>query len=763
MKRSKSIRIFQKMISLLILSAFCLPVFSQDGLIGKTSVPILNFPWGARSLAMGETFTGIANDEQALFYNPAGLGLSPLAKTWKHYSPSSTPRFTAIAGGMRNQRDVWALSDEGGIYRFNGVDWVDYFTHTVDTNDIIWDIAAKYALSENRQEIDDVVRMLKSFNNMYPRERRRISRILAKDLPQNQADSLADYFAFLPNNEITRIGIMTHLLEIFDNDEASALAEEISEVLRRTFSAPFSGIFELKIPYTIALRGKINSINTDATGRLWVAGDEGLWRFDNEWRRFTSLDGIPNDIILNSVVQLPGGDIALATNKGAYIFENGVFRKITGEHELFDGDISYVLRIDNNTYLGTNQGLLTITNGVEALVDSSHGLVSNVVRVVATDSRQRIWVGGDDGIAVFNGMEWQRFRFANSRVFDIAFERDRRIWFATDNGAVEYLENRDGSVEWKVHHERNNLNSSVINSAIFHRGDVWLATDNGVSRLQSGQIRATMFWENLLPSLHLDDMWHAAVAATFPIGEWGTFGVSFNQLYYGDIETWSADNTIEAVYPAFEFVVGLSYGMRLRRDFATGITLKYFYSRLKKDESETQSFAVDLGLLRQNFLTRDLTLGFSLLNMGPAVQYSQESLDPIPFAMRLGASYKPIRRATHHLLVALDLEREIAYVDEDGPAPFFRAFYMDLLRDEATTWREKLSKVTLHTGLEFNYLDFIVPRLGWMYDKAGLRNEVNVGIGLSVNMIAADFGIIFTLGENTIRQNQMRFSITYAR
>jgi predicted acetyltransferase len=273
-----------------------------------------------------------------------------------------------------------------------------------------------------------------------------------------------------------------------------------------------------------------------------------------------------------------------------------------------------------------------------------------------------------------------------------------------------------------------------------------------------------MFFEQLLPSLHLDDMWHAAIAATFPLGEWGTFGIGLNILNFGDIETWDPSGVAGKAESAGEFVIGLSYGMRLRRDFAAGITLKYFRSTLLKDEAEAQSFAVDAGLLRQNFLTRDLTLGFSLLNMGPAVQYAQdESKNPIPFIIRAGASYKPIRRATHHLLVAMDLQREFVYISENGtPAPFFRAIYNDLTRDEEN-WRDKLSKITLHTGLEFNYLDFLTPRLGWMYDRAGHRSEVNVGMGLSVNMIAADFGIIFTLGENTVRQNQMRFSITYAR
>ena len=756
-KRGLSNLIFALFLVILTFSS----AFSQP-IIGQSSIITLAFPWGARAAALGETFTGIADDEQALFYNPAGLGLSPLAKTWKHYSPSEEGhRFIALSGGMRNQRDVWALNAQNEIFRFNGVDWVNYSVHNVDTSETIAMIVEKYTSFDNRQKLDEAALNIKKFNNLYPRERRRVSAVLSQKMTTRQADSLAQFFAYLPFSERSRSNIKSYLLEFYELSEVDEAVEKIVAILDRI--SGLSGIFDLKIPYTIALSGKINDIECDATGRLWVAGDSGLWRFDSEWKKFASYDGIPNNLRFNSVSAMFGGDVAIATSAGAYLFENGIFRKITGESELFDGNINFAGRMDNNTYLGTDNGLLIISGGTEILIDSTR-LVSNVVRAVAVDGRRRIWVGGDEGVSLFNGLEWQKFRFTNSRVYDIAVESNNRVWFATNNGAVEYVEARDGSPEWKVHHERNNLTSSAINSVIFHRNDIWLATDNGINRFQNGQVRATIFFENLLPSLHLDDMWHAAVAGIIPLGEWGTMGVFVNQLYFGEIEAWNPDGTSGGAMSAFEIVAGVGYGMRLRKDFAVGVNLKYFYSRLRKEDAEVQSFAVDAGLLKQNFINPNMSLGFSLLNMGPAVQYSEDTdKDPIPFTMRLGTSFKPVRRSTHYLLLALDLDREFVYVDEKGvPAPFIQAIWKDLHRDEETA-KDKMSKVIVHTGLEFSYLDFIAPRIGWMYDRAGHRNEVNVGMGLKINMVAADFGIIFALGDNDVRQSQVRFSLTYVR
>ncbi|MDR0304205.1 MAG: PorV/PorQ family protein [Chitinispirillales bacterium] len=741
---------------------FFTPVFS-DPQIGQSSIVTLAFPWGARAAALGETFTGIADDEEALFYNPAGLGLSPLAKTWIHYQPCGEQKIVAVASGTKTQKDVWVLSEQNEIYKFNGVDWVNYLTHTIDSSDNFSSIAEKYYSFESSEELSESALELKRFNGVYAKERKKISAILSRNLSKDQADSLSRFFTFLQYSEQSKNGIKGYLMEYFDNDEADATADEIIGVLDKI--SGLSGIYDLKIPYTIALKGKLNDIICDAVGRLWVAGDDGLWRFDNEWKKFTNFDGVP-EAKFNSLTELANGDVAIATSVGGYLFENGLFSKITGEAEIFDGEVLFVNKINNDVYLGTENGLLLVSNGKENLIDTAKGLVNNVVRTIAIDQKKRIWVGGDEGVSLWTGFEWKKFRFKNSKVFDIVIEKDNKIWFATNNGAVEYYEGKDGLPEWKVHHEKNNLPSSVINSAVFHRNDIWLATDKGISRFQHGEVRATMYFENLLPSLHISDMWHAAVAGVIPLGEWGTIGVFFNQLYFGDIETNNPDGSLGAVYSAFEIVSGIGYGMRLKKDFAAGINLKHFYSRLKKDEAEAQSFAIDAGIIKNNFLTKDLSLGFSILNMGPSVAYTEDDAKmAIPFTLRLGASYKPIKKATNYLLLALDLEREIVYRDEnDGtPAPFFKAFYKDLFDDERESARDELKKITIHTGLEFNYLDFISPRIGWMYDKAGFRNEIDIGIGLNINVISADFGMIFALGDNDVRQSQIRFSITYAR
>ncbi len=61
-----------KLASAMAVIAWC----AADALaVGQSAVITLVFPSGARSLAMGEVGTALADDEQAAFYNPAGLGI----------------------------------------------------------------------------------------------------------------------------------------------------------------------------------------------------------------------------------------------------------------------------------------------------------------------------------------------------------------------------------------------------------------------------------------------------------------------------------------------------------------------------------------------------------------------------------------------------------------------------------------------------------------------------------------------------------------
>lgn len=753
--------------------------------IGQSSVITLAFPWGARSTGLGETFTGIADDEQALFYNPAGLGQPPLSKTWMHYEPQtidSVKGFKTIVTqkgeGFGAKTSVWAVSESNEILLYRGDKWVGYKAHYIDTGVTLQSVAEKFIVGSSSEKVDRAISLIKKVNKKMCRSQEgQIVTILdslkKSDFGKKEIAAKARSIINLAPSLQNDAEIYTMLLDFVKDDNLDEASSYIAGVVKD--GTELEDLLEINIPFSIAIESEINSAESDESGRLWFATNSGLWRYETEWKQFTVKDGLPSDTVLSLVDNEESGEIIVATQNGAAKYSDGAFLPVGKDDGVTKTALTSV-EVDNQGryYFGTDHGLILIdTSGKESLLDTSHGLLNSNISTLLIDTRNRLWVGGVEGVSIFSGTEWKRYRFKGSVVKSISQERDSRLWLATNSGAIEYVESRNDNEapQWKVHHEKNNLKSSDIFSVAVSDGDIWLATSNGVEQFKHGEVRATVFYEKLLPSLGIDDMWHAAAAGIIPLGEWGTIGVFVNNLFFGEITDYEGDVGGGTGNPktssAFEIVSGASYGLSVVQDFSLGINIKYAYSRLQEDEAEAHTFAIDAGLLKNNLITPRLGLGFSMLNMGPAVWYAEEdNKDPIPFTLRYGMSYSPIERSAYKLLLAFDLDREVVYKDPTTGEvyPFWQAIYYDLLSTkDGEDAEDEISQVILHGGAEFTYMDFISVRLGAMHDPAGQREEVNLGLGVKASSVAADFSIIFTLGDNDVRQNQVRFSLTYAR
>lgn len=57
-----------------MLTTFAVPVHATNSKVGTSGAQFLKIGAGARSTAMGDAFVGIADDVNAVYYNPAGLG-----------------------------------------------------------------------------------------------------------------------------------------------------------------------------------------------------------------------------------------------------------------------------------------------------------------------------------------------------------------------------------------------------------------------------------------------------------------------------------------------------------------------------------------------------------------------------------------------------------------------------------------------------------------------------------------------------------------
>lgn len=135
-----------------------------------SAIITLEMPVGARQLGMGEAGAALADDATAMYYNPAGLAFGPLADEWRmsYKADSKTaPYFTCMASrskpGFFSKSELWAGTAEG-ILKFDGEEWVNYHSITLQGNAKVKDAVKVYAGSE--RGLEENLRQVKAFNDI---------------------------------------------------------------------------------------------------------------------------------------------------------------------------------------------------------------------------------------------------------------------------------------------------------------------------------------------------------------------------------------------------------------------------------------------------------------------------------------------------------------------------------------------------------------------------------------------------------------------
>ena len=168
-----------------------------------------------------------------------------------------------------------------------------------------------------------------------------------------------------------------------------------------------------------------------------------------------------------------------------------------------------------------------------------------------------------------------------------------------------------------------------------------------------------------------------------------------------------------------------------------------------------------------------------LQNMGPGIYYLDASQkDPIPFTLRLGASYTAVQTPIHELTFLMDLDREVVTNNGDGdPDPFYTAIWTDLLHNTSEPLKMQFEEVVEHLGVEYWYTHLLALRTGLLTDLAGEREELTFGLGLNYGNMNFDWSYIYSPegfmggfarlvepgeeGSSGARNGQMRFSFLF--
>ncbi len=147
----------------------------------------------------------------------------------------------------------------------------------------------------------------------------------------------------------------------------------------------------------------------------------------------------------------------------------------------------YTMLEDSRSYIwmGTWGGGLSRFDGKTfQSFTSQNGLVNNFILSLYEDHEQNIWIGTDNGLSKYNGLQFENFLTDQElNVYDITQDSLQRYYLATNKGVYCYA---DGNFEKHPHSKR--LKDQKCYAALTDRkGQVWIGGASGALRLKGDE------------------------------------------------------------------------------------------------------------------------------------------------------------------------------------------------------------------------------------------------------------------------------------
>jgi len=150
---------------------------------------------------------------------------------------------------------------------------------------------------------------------------------------------------------------------------------------------------------------RASATHRQADGTLWFAADGGLWRVQ---QGATTRTPLPPDLaaqVVQAITVAPDGALWLSvTGKGVHVLQDGVWRAGGGHADLrMPTAITLTTDRAGRIWFGyVDNGIAVLDAGqVRRFTDKDGLAVGNTLAIV--QGRARIWVGGDRGLAWFDG------------------------------------------------------------------------------------------------------------------------------------------------------------------------------------------------------------------------------------------------------------------------------------------------------------------------------------------------------------------------
>lgn len=235
----------------------------------------------------------------------------------------------------------------------------------------------------------------------------------------------------------------------------------------------------------------IHAVRQISDGSLYVGTTFGLWHITNlqdvmqDARQINTFDGLPSNNI-TSILQDNKGLYWYGTTDGLSTFDGQQWQYISHSlkpHKIAqNGDVWCSKGSSNDFYLGYNT--LSVFNGQDWRDFDTYETGISEVTSIAQGPDSRIFVAGFSGIAVWDGLSWQKvFHDSRLKIYNLFADSKGSLWFSyqhenpwdSENYGVGYY--KDNQVHFFGDGEV--IAYKLINKIMEDRqGQIWFATYN---------------------------------------------------------------------------------------------------------------------------------------------------------------------------------------------------------------------------------------------------------------------------------------------
>ncbi len=256
--------------------------------------------------------------------------------------------------------------------------------------------------------------------------------------------------------------------------------------------------------------GRVTGLVEDREGNIWISSGSdfpGAYRWEGKtWRFFPIQDGSDGIHVHHIVCDSNGstwflclsGDFLPASrgNPGVYTYDRGVIQRWKESPGLPHQRVySFAEGKDGALWFGTFGGLACRDGEGWKIWDRASGAVTGPVTCLAVDERNRVWFGMQryaPGVGMLDNSGMIRYftvadGLPDDFVWDVKIDSRRRIWVSTQKGIAVF----DGA-QWRAFDERTGLNDPLIWPILPEDSVVQVGTlNNGLATLHLNEVE----WE----------------------------------------------------------------------------------------------------------------------------------------------------------------------------------------------------------------------------------------------------------------------------